>query len=43
MARTCPECKGTGEVTEWLRDSDGNRYPERVQCKRCHGTGEVSS
>lgn len=41
MARRCPECRGTGIVTEWKLDSDGNRYPGPGTCERCGGKGEV--
>jgi molecular chaperone DnaJ len=31
----CPECKGTGQVTQ-----TGGRMKFNVQCPRCHGTGK---
>src|SRR5450432_2302077 len=32
---TCPECNGTGQITQ-----TGGRMKFNVQCPRCHGTGK---
>jgi len=37
-AMTCPECNGTGKVTQM-----GGRMKFDIQCPRCGGTGRVSS
>jgi len=34
----CPECNGTGQVTQM-----GGRMKFNIQCPRCNGTGRVSS
>lgn len=35
---TCPECNGTGQVTQM-----GGRMKFNIQCPRCGGTGKVSN
>ena len=37
-AQTCPECNGTGQVTQM-----GGRMKFNIQCPRCGGTGKVQS
>jgi molecular chaperone DnaJ len=37
-AMTCPECNGTGKVTQM-----GGRMKFDIQCPRCGGTGRISS
>ena len=34
----CPECSGTGQVTQM-----GGRMKFNIQCPRCHGTGRATS
>lgn len=34
----CPECNGTGQVTQM-----GGRMKFNIQCPRCHGTGRISN
>jgi molecular chaperone DnaJ len=34
----CPECHGTGQVTQM-----GGRMKFNIQCPRCHGTGKVQN
>ena len=35
---TCPECNGTGQVTQM-----GGRMKFNIPCPRCNGTGRVSN
>ena len=37
-SHTCPECNGTGQVTQM-----GGRMKFNIQCPRCGGTGKVSN
>ena len=37
-AHTCPECNGTGQVTQM-----GGRMKFNIQCPRCEGTGKVQN
>jgi molecular chaperone DnaJ len=37
-AEPCPECKGTGQVTQM-----GGRMKFNIQCPRCGGTGQVQN
>ncbi|HZD47432.1 MAG TPA: DnaJ C-terminal domain-containing protein [Silvibacterium sp.] len=37
-AQTCPECNGTGQVTQM-----GGRMKFNIQCPRCGGTGKVQN
>jgi molecular chaperone DnaJ len=37
-SQTCPECQGTGQVTQM-----GGRMKFNIQCPRCEGTGKLHS
>src|SRR5215469_928333 len=37
-AQTCPECNGTGQVTQM-----GGRMKFNIQCPRCGGTGKIQN
>lgn len=38
--KTCPKCKGKGEITKW-RKIWGVEELETTECYRCNGRGEI--
>ncbi|WP_274558553.1 hypothetical protein [Streptomyces spiramyceticus] len=47
-AKKCPDCKGTGEITETVRVGSARKYRETTDqqsalCLACFGTGHAAT